>query len=136
MPSESCTCRSHTPSTRTPPARAVKEMSGAARLGPCGALASSSWRIAASRHLCHHPRHRRREDFRVLPRLIERVDGWAGGRLEAINSQHHRRRLTRGGKLAQLDPPADGALWSAGDPPPRPGCALEVLIDGEQALPR
>ncbi len=71
----------------------------------------------------------------MLPRLIERADGWAGARIEAINSQHHRRRLARVGKLAQLDPPADGALWSTGDPPARVGCALEVLIDGEQALP-
>jgi phosphatidylserine/phosphatidylglycerophosphate/cardiolipin synthase-like enzyme len=26
-------------------------------------------------------------------------------------------------------------LWSAGDPPPREGCSLDVLIDGAQALP-
>jgi len=35
-----------------------------------------------------------------------------------------------------LDPPHEGtSLYAAGDPPPRPGNRLEVLIDGEQALP-
>ena len=32
-----------------------------------------------------------------------------------------------------LDPPRGG--WAAGDPPPRSGNTVEVLIDGEQALP-
>src|SRR5258708_2105212 len=31
--------------------------------------------------------------------------------------------------------PSEG-LWAEGDPPPRSGCSLEVLIDGEEALPR
>ncbi len=67
-------------------------------------------------------------------RLIERVDGWAGQRIEAAVSAHHRRRLARIGQSAQLDPPAGRELWTAGDPAPREGCQLDVLIDGEQAL--
>ena len=49
--------------------------------------------------------------------------------------RHHRRRLRRAGRGAQLDPPGDG-IWAAGDPPPREGCKLEILIDGAEALPR
>ena len=45
-------------------------------------------------------------------------------------------RLRRAGRLDQLAPPHDGSLWAAGDPPPRTGNTLDVLIDGEQALPR
>jgi len=48
---------------------------------------------------------------------------------------HHRRRLRRLGWGRALDPPDDG-LWAAGEPPPRPGCSLEVLVDGAAALPR
>jgi phosphatidylserine/phosphatidylglycerophosphate/cardiolipin synthase-like enzyme len=66
--------------------------------------------------------------------LVERVDGWAGPRIEGLIRARHRHRLQRLGRFDQLDPPDDGELWSAGDPPPRAGCALEVLIDGEKAL--
>jgi phosphatidylserine/phosphatidylglycerophosphate/cardiolipin synthase-like enzyme len=34
------------------------------------------------------------------------------------------------GRSAQRTPPDDGRLWAAGDPPPRAGNALDVLIDG------
>ena len=64
-----------------------------------------------------------------------RLDGAIGDRIEALTRGHHRRRLSRLGWDAALDPPA-GGLWCAGDPPPRPGNAVEVLIDGAQALPR
>ena len=47
---------------------------------------------------------------------------------------HHRRRLRKLGHAARIDPPDDG-LWAAGDPPPRAGNALEILVDGAQALP-
>src|SRR4051794_6862185 len=47
---------------------------------------------------------------------------------------HHRRRLRRVGWEHALDAPAGG--WAAGDPPPRAGNALEVLVDGAEALPR
>jgi hypothetical protein len=63
-------------------------------------------------------------------------DRWAGQGIEATIGAHHRRRLRRLGYLDQLEPPADGSLWAAGASPPREGCALEVLIDGVEALPR
>jgi phosphatidylserine/phosphatidylglycerophosphate/cardiolipin synthase-like enzyme len=66
--------------------------------------------------------------------VTDAVDRLAGGGLERLVRVKHHRRLRRIDRLAQLDPPADG-LWAAGDPPPRPGCALDVLIDGAQALP-
>jgi phosphatidylserine/phosphatidylglycerophosphate/cardiolipin synthase-like enzyme len=68
--------------------------------------------------------------------LVERVDGWAGQGIEAAIGWHHRRRLERVGRIDQLDPPLSRSLWAAADPPPRTGGALEVLVDGAQALPR
>jgi len=68
--------------------------------------------------------------------LLERLDGMLGEGIEAANRRHHRRRLRRAGRIAQFEPPLDGSTWAAGDPPPRAGCSLEVLIDGEHALPR
>lgn len=68
--------------------------------------------------------------------LRDRLDDLAGRRVEDAVQWHHRRRLDRIDRRAQLDPPRDGSLWAAADPPPREGCELEVLIDGEEALPR
>lgn len=68
--------------------------------------------------------------------LLERVDGLAGRGIEAAIGGHHRRRLRRVGRIDQLDPPRGSSLWAAGDPPPRAGCALDVLVDGGEALPR
>jgi phosphatidylserine/phosphatidylglycerophosphate/cardiolipin synthase-like enzyme len=68
--------------------------------------------------------------------LVERVDGWAGKGIEAAIGGHHRRRLRRAGRFDQLDPAGGPSLWAAGDPPPRPGGALAVLVDGGEALPR
>jgi phosphatidylserine/phosphatidylglycerophosphate/cardiolipin synthase-like enzyme len=67
--------------------------------------------------------------------LVERVDGWAGDAIEAAIGGHHRRRLRRVGRLDQLEPPHGPSLWAAGDPSPRSGCALDVLVDGGEALP-
>ena len=64
------------------------------------------------------------------------VDGWIGQRVEAAIGAHHRRRLERVGRSDQLDPPHSPPLWAAGDPAPCAGCALEVLVDGGEALPR
>ena len=47
----------------------------------------------------------------------------------------HERRLAKLGWSHALEPPDDG-LWAAGDPPPREGNSLEVLVDGADALPR
>src|SRR5579884_1609640 len=67
--------------------------------------------------------------------LVERVDGWAGKGIEAVIGRHHRRRLERVGRIDQLAPPGDRSLWATGAPPPRSGGALEVLVDGGEALP-
>ncbi len=66
--------------------------------------------------------------------VLDRIDAWAGQGIEAAIRDHHRRRLERIDRGAQLDPPVDGRLWTSGDPPPRDGCGLEILIDGERAL--
>ena len=47
---------------------------------------------------------------------------------------HHLRRMRRHGQLAAIAPASDG-LWAQTAVPPREGNALEVLIDGENALP-
>jgi len=72
----------------------------------------------------------------VASGLVERVDGWAGQGIEVAIGGHHRRRLQRVGRIDQLAPPDSPSLWAAGDPPPRTGCALDVLVDGGEALPR
>jgi phosphatidylserine/phosphatidylglycerophosphate/cardiolipin synthase-like enzyme len=66
--------------------------------------------------------------------FLSHVDTAIGNAIEAAVRTKHRRRLNRLGWGRALDPPADG-LWAAGDPPPREGCELEVLVDGAQALP-
>lgn len=68
--------------------------------------------------------------------LVERVDGWAGQGIETMIGRRHRRRLERVGRIVQLEPPPGRSLWAAADPPPRAGGALEVLVDGGEALPR
>jgi phosphatidylserine/phosphatidylglycerophosphate/cardiolipin synthase-like enzyme len=68
--------------------------------------------------------------------LMERFDRASGLAIDAAVSAHHRRRLRRVDHGNQLEPPEDGRLWAAGDPPPRSGCKLEPLIDGAEALPR
>jgi phosphatidylserine/phosphatidylglycerophosphate/cardiolipin synthase-like enzyme len=74
------------------------------------------------------------------PAPVARTDALLGRAIEATVKRHHRRRLRRLGHGGILDPdPApspDGALFATGDPPPRPGNRLEVLIDGAEAFPR
>ncbi len=69
-------------------------------------------------------------------RAIDRLDGWLGAGIEGASRAHHRRRLRRVDQEHQIDPPPGSSTWAAGDPPPRSGCSLEVLIDGAEALPR
>src|SRR3954470_11934473 len=57
-----------------------------------------------------------------------------GRGVERAICAHHARRLRRVDRLQALAPRGT-APWAAGDPPPRDGCTLEVLVDGEQALP-
>jgi phosphatidylserine/phosphatidylglycerophosphate/cardiolipin synthase-like enzyme len=66
--------------------------------------------------------------------VLESADRAVGDCLAAIVKAHHRRRLKRLGWLGALDPPAGG--WADGDPAPRGGNDLEVLVDGAEALPR
>ena len=62
-------------------------------------------------------------------RVADRV---AGDAIERLTSAHHTRRL---GRSAQRSPPEDGRLWAAGDPPPRAGNSLDVLIEGAAYFP-
>jgi phosphatidylserine/phosphatidylglycerophosphate/cardiolipin synthase-like enzyme len=64
-----------------------------------------------------------------------RVDAAIGDGLEAVVRRHHRRRLRRLGQATALQPAPHGDLWATGDPPPRPGNTVEVLVDGATALP-
>ena len=64
------------------------------------------------------------------PDFLGAADSAAGNAIERLTTAHHARRLGRLGRSAQRDPPDDGQLWAAGDPPPRAGNSLEVLIDG------
>jgi len=72
----------------------------------------------------------------LLPDTIARVDRVVGQGLERAVRDHHRRRLARLGHAQALDPDPSRppGLWAAGDPPPRAGSALDVLIDGEHAI--
>jgi phosphatidylserine/phosphatidylglycerophosphate/cardiolipin synthase-like enzyme len=63
------------------------------------------------------------------------LDKGVGDVAEWLVRSHHGRRLRRLGWGRALDPP-DEELWAVGDPPPRRGCSVEVLIDGSEALPR
>jgi phosphatidylserine/phosphatidylglycerophosphate/cardiolipin synthase-like enzyme len=66
--------------------------------------------------------------------LISRVDSRVGDAIEAAVVAKHRRRVERLGWARALAPDGDG-LWAEGDPPPRAGNSIEVLIDGAEALP-
>jgi phosphatidylserine/phosphatidylglycerophosphate/cardiolipin synthase-like enzyme len=66
---------------------------------------------------------------------IDRLDDSIGAGVEQLVVAHHRRRLKRRGWQHAYDPPSDG-LWCAGDPPPRDGNKVELLVDGERALGR
>jgi phosphatidylserine/phosphatidylglycerophosphate/cardiolipin synthase-like enzyme len=61
------------------------------------------------------------------------VEAWLGDKLTDQIRAHHRRRLRRLGWGRALDPPAGG--WADGEPPPRPGNSVELLVDGAAALP-
>jgi phosphatidylserine/phosphatidylglycerophosphate/cardiolipin synthase-like enzyme len=71
-----------------------------------------------------------------VTRVVDRVDRWIGAGIEGAVRGHHRRRLRRIGQIHQLDPPAAELGWAAGDPLPRGGSQLDVLIDGADALDR
>ncbi len=64
--------------------------------------------------------------------LLARVDAAVGDRIEALVRAQHRRRLARAGW--GFEP--SRSLWADGDPPPRRGNDVEILIDGASFLPR
>jgi phosphatidylserine/phosphatidylglycerophosphate/cardiolipin synthase-like enzyme len=66
---------------------------------------------------------------------VAKLDRIVGDAIETANHSHHRRRLARLGHGGSVDPPEDGAIWAAGDPPPREGNELELLVDGAEMLP-
>jgi phosphatidylserine/phosphatidylglycerophosphate/cardiolipin synthase-like enzyme len=66
--------------------------------------------------------------------LLTQADAALGNAVEAAVRAKHRRRLKGLGWERALEPGDDG-LWAAGDPPPREGCSLDVLVDGAEALP-
>ena len=66
--------------------------------------------------------------------LLAGVDTIVGNGVEAAVRAKHRWRLRRLGWSHALLPRDDGP-WAAGDPRPRDGCSLEVLIDGAEAFP-
>ncbi len=66
---------------------------------------------------------------------LETADRVAGDGIERLTQAHHARRLRKLGHAAQRTPPEDGSLWAAGDPPPRAGNALDVLIEGSAYFP-
>ncbi len=67
-----------------------------------------------------------------MPDLVYRIDAAAGDGLERLVRDHHQRRLRRLGWERALAP-GDG-IWAEGAPPPRPGNAVEVLIDGKDCF--
>jgi len=69
-----------------------------------------------------------------MSRPIDRIDGGLGHLLERLTVSHHQRRLRKvGWEGAMVGKPE---LWAEGDPPPRQGNTLDVLIDGEEAFAR
>src|SRR4051812_22590371 len=66
--------------------------------------------------------------------LLDRVDAAVGDGIERAMVHHHLRRLRRHGQLNAIAPASEG-LWARTAAAPRDGNALEVLIDGENALP-
>ena len=73
-------------------------------------------------------------DGKILPvGTLQRLDDRLGERLERAVVRHHRHRLSRAGWLHALDAPA--GRWANGAPEPRGGNSVEILVDGEAALP-
>jgi phosphatidylserine/phosphatidylglycerophosphate/cardiolipin synthase-like enzyme len=61
------------------------------------------------------------------------LDAALGDSLELAVRLKHARRLRRLGWKRALAPRDDG-IWATGEPPPREGCRLDVLIDGHEAF--
>jgi phosphatidylserine/phosphatidylglycerophosphate/cardiolipin synthase-like enzyme len=72
-------------------------------------------------------------DYRVPGDPLSRLDAAVGDRVDALVRAHHHRRLRRVGWAHALAREDD---WAGGEPPPRTGNAVEILIDGASFLPR
>ncbi len=68
-----------------------------------------------------------------LRKVVFPVECWVGEQISQQICSHHHRRLGRIDQAGRIDPPPGG--WASGPPPPRQGNAIEILIDGEEALP-
>ena len=68
---------------------------------------------------------------RGLSERVPSLDGLVGDTIERAVCAKHHRRLARLGSNA-LDP--GQGWWAEGDPLPREGCELEVLVDGRDAF--
>src|SRR6267142_258967 len=66
--------------------------------------------------------------------LLALADAAVGDRVDALVAAHHRRRLDRVGWARAFEPAS--SLWADGEPPPRPGNEIEIMIDGASFLPR
>jgi phosphatidylserine/phosphatidylglycerophosphate/cardiolipin synthase-like enzyme len=66
--------------------------------------------------------------------LLARADAAVGDRIEAVVRAHHRRRLARTGWARAFE--GSSRLSADGEPPPRRGNDVEILIDGASFLPR
>ncbi|HYY65134.1 MAG TPA: phospholipase D family protein [Gaiellaceae bacterium] len=67
-------------------------------------------------------------------KLVARVDTALGNGIESLVRRHHRRRLGRVGWTSAFERSAE--LWVDGEPPPRTGNDVEILVDGASFLPR
>ena len=68
----------------------------------------------------------------MIEQALKTVDDAIGDGIEYAVRAHHRRRLRRIGWEHALDPGA--GLWCDGDPPPRSGNEVSILLDGDEAL--
>jgi phosphatidylserine/phosphatidylglycerophosphate/cardiolipin synthase-like enzyme len=68
--------------------------------------------------------------------MLERLDAVVGDGMERAMIQHHVRRLRRQGRIEALIPTSPGLWATTAAAPPRDGNAVEVLIDGANALPQ
>ena len=67
------------------------------------------------------------------PERLLAAECWVGSQISQQICRHHHRRLRKIGWERAFEPPGGG--WAEGDLPVRPGNAVEVLIDGAEALP-
>lgn len=70
--------------------------------------------------------------LKSLQSSLSSLDAVVGDGLERAVIFKHRRRLRRHDSLHALEP--GPGWWPQGEPPPREGCELQVLIDGAQAF--